>query len=63
MSRETEVAFLLWHRLCCVAGYFKQSDAVPEQVGMLWVGESGGDKGDFFHGALKLLLCAFSFLL
>lgn len=62
VSGESGVAFVLWHSLCCVAGCFKQSDAAPEQVGVLWVGKLVGDKGDFFPRALKVLLCAFSFL-
>lgn len=33
------------------------------KIGMLWVGKSGGGKGAFLVWALKLLLCAFSFLL
>lgn len=58
-----EVAFVLRHNSCRVAGCFKQSGAAPEQIGMLWVGKSGGGKGAFFSWALKLLLYAFSFLL
>ena len=53
---------MLWHSLCCVAGCFKQSSRVPEQIGLLWVGKLIGDKGDFFPRALKLLLCDFSLL-
>lgn len=59
---EREVAFVLWHSLCCVADGFKQSDTVPEQIGVLWVGKLVGDKGDFFPRTLELLLRAFSFL-
>lgn len=53
---------MLWRSLCCVAGCFKQSSRVPEQIGLLWVGKLIGDKGDFFPRALKLLLCDFSLL-
>lgn len=60
VSGESGVAFVLWHRLCCVGGCFKQSDTAPEQVGMLRVGKLVGDKGDFFsQGTESVALCFF----